>query len=211
MFEEQPDAKYVAGAVLDLDDDGHLTEMGAWRPEPPSRYERWPRGRQWWVIAPFYLPQSSVFWRRELFDRHGLFARDLNYVFDGEFMCRLALGGEKLALIPGEALSVRGVHEEQKSANPRLFAAEIATFPKRFRRRLTPPERVKLAVALAFCDGSASIGPPTRSGTPASASGSGTTWSDRSFASAGTCWSTSRSGSARRFAAGTAAAGEQAS
>ena len=148
VFEEQPDAKYIAGAVLDLDDDGHLTEMGAWRPEPPSRYERWPRGRQWWVIAPFYLPQSSVFWRRELFDRHGLFARDLNYVFDGEFMCRLALGGEKLALIPGEALSVRGVHEEQKSASPPLFAAEIATFPKRFRRRLTPLERVKLGFTL---------------------------------------------------------------
>jgi glycosyltransferase involved in cell wall biosynthesis len=150
VFEQHPDARYVAGAVLDLDDDGHLTEMGAWRPEPPSRYERWPRGRQWWVVAPFYLPQSSVFWRRELFQRHGPFARDLDYVFDGEFMCRLALGGEKLALIPGEALSVRGVHEEQKSASPALFAREIATFPKRFRHRLTALERVKLRVVLVL-------------------------------------------------------------
>lgn len=148
VFEQQPDAKYVAGAVLDIDDDGHLTEMGAWRPEPPSRYERWPRGRHWWVIAPFYLPQSSVFWRRELFERHGLFPRDLSYVFDGDFMCRLALSDEKLALIPGEALSVRGVHEDQKSANPPLFVAEIATFPKRFRTRLTPVERLKLAFTL---------------------------------------------------------------
>ena len=32
VFEQQPDAKYVAGAVLDLDDDGHLTEMGGLAP-----------------------------------------------------------------------------------------------------------------------------------------------------------------------------------
>ena len=101
--------------------DGHLTKMGAWRPEPPVRYERFPKGRHWWLIAPFYLPQSSVFWRRELFERNGLFSEDLTYMFDGEFMCRLALAGEKLALIPGEALSVRGVHEEQKSATPSLL------------------------------------------------------------------------------------------
>lgn len=148
VFTQQPDAKYVAGAVLDVDDEGHLTEMGAWRPEPPSRYERFPRGRHWWVIAPFYLPQSSVFWRRELFDRNGPFARDLDYVFDGDFMCRLALAGEKLALIPGEALSVRGVHAEQKSASPELFAREIATFPKRFRGRLSRVERLKLRLVL---------------------------------------------------------------
>ena len=120
---EEPGAGYVGGAVLDLDIGGHLTEMGAWRPEPPVRYERFPKGRHWWLIAPFYLPQSSVFWRRELFERNGLFPEDLTYVFDGEFMCRLALAGENLALIPGEALSVRGVHEEQKSATPSRFVA----------------------------------------------------------------------------------------
>lgn len=150
VFGRRPDAGYVAGAVLDIDDDGHLTEMGVWRPEPPSRYERWPRGRHWWLIAPFYLPQSSVFWRRELFERRGLFARDLDYVFDGEFMCRLALSGEKLALIPGEALSARGVHDEQKSASPALFAAEIATFPRRLRSRLGPLERAKLTLTLGL-------------------------------------------------------------
>src|SRR5262249_3949890 len=35
VFGRRPDAGYVAGAVLDIDDDGHLTEMGVWRPEPP--------------------------------------------------------------------------------------------------------------------------------------------------------------------------------
>jgi glycosyltransferase involved in cell wall biosynthesis len=145
---EQSGAGYVGGAVLDLDIEGHLTKMGAWRPEPPVRYERFPKGRHWWLIAPFYLPQSSVFWRRELFERNGLFTEDLTYTFDGEFMCRLALAGENLALIPGEALSVRGVHEEQKSATPSRFAAEIATFPKRLGRRLTRVERLKLRATL---------------------------------------------------------------
>lgn len=145
---EESGAGYVGGAVLDLDIEGHLTKMGAWRPEPPVRYERFPKGRHWWLIAPFYLPQSSVFWRRELFERNGLFSEDLTYMFDGEFMCRLALAGENLELIPGEALSVRGVHEEQKSATPSLFDPEMATFPKRLGKLLTPFERIKLRATL---------------------------------------------------------------
>jgi glycosyltransferase involved in cell wall biosynthesis len=142
-------ADYIGGAVLDLDTAGHLTEMGVWRPEPPERYEEhFPRGRQWWLLAPFYLPQSSVFWRRGVFERNGLFSTDLNYVFDGEFMCRLALAGEKLVLLPGEALSVRGVHEEQKSSDPPKFKREIDTFPTRLGDRLTSWERLKLRVVL---------------------------------------------------------------
>jgi glycosyltransferase involved in cell wall biosynthesis len=144
---ERSGAGYVGGAVLDLDMDGNLTKMGVWRPEPPARYERLPRGRHWWVLAPFYLPQSSVFWRRELFQRNGLFREDLTYMFDGEFMCRLALAGEKLELMPGEALSVRGVHEEQKSAAPDLFADEMKLFPRIFRDDLTRAERLKLRLA----------------------------------------------------------------
>jgi glycosyltransferase involved in cell wall biosynthesis len=149
-FERQPTAKYVAGAVLDLDKEGHLTKMGAWRPEPPERYERWPRGRHWWVLAPYYQPQSSVFWRRELFERHGLFSRELNYAFDSEFMCRLAFGSEELALIPGEALSVRVAHEDQKSADAPRLAREIALFPRIYRDRLTPGERVRLRFTSAL-------------------------------------------------------------
>ena len=144
------EATYVAGAVLDLDTDGHLTEIGVWRPEPPARYERFPKGRQWWLVAPFYLPQSSVFWRRGAFERNGLFSRDLRYVFDGEFMCRLALAGERLVLSPGEALSVRGVHAEQKSSDPPKFRREIDTFPERLGASLTSWERSKLRVVLAL-------------------------------------------------------------
>ena len=148
---ESTDAMYVGGAVLDLDTEGRLTEIAMWRPEPPERYEEhFPRGRQWWLVVPFYLPQSSVFWRREVFESHGMFSRDLHYVFDGEFMCRLALAGEKLVLIPGEALSVRGVHEQQKSHEPLKFRREINTFPTRLRHSLTRWERLKLRPVVAL-------------------------------------------------------------
>jgi glycosyltransferase involved in cell wall biosynthesis len=147
---DRTDAMCVAGAVLDLDDRGHLTDMGVWRPEPPERYEDFPPGRHWWLIAPFYLPQSSVFWRREVFERNGLFRRDMRYVFDGEMMCRLALAGEKLALVPGEALSVRREHADQKSSDPEPTRRQIDRFPELLRNKLRPTERIRLDLVLAL-------------------------------------------------------------
>ena len=101
--------------------------MGAWRPEPPVRYERFPKGRHWWLIAPFYLPQSSVFWRRELFERNGLFSEDLTYMFDGEFMCRLALAGEKSGADPGRGPLGPWRARGPEVGNPVALRAEIAT------------------------------------------------------------------------------------
>jgi glycosyltransferase involved in cell wall biosynthesis len=146
---ESTGAGYVCASVLDIGDRG-LTERGAWWPEPPEFYEGSPRGRNWWVRghpargAHFYLPQSSVFWRREMFERHGLFREDMHYVFDGEFMTRLAFAGEKLVLVPGEAWSARGVHDEQKSFDSEPFAREIARLPGMYRSQLTPRERIQL-------------------------------------------------------------------
>jgi GT2 family glycosyltransferase len=147
---EETDAMYVGAAVLDLDDDGRLTRMGVWRPEPPSRYEDFPRGRHWWLVAPFYLPQSSVFWRREVFERNGTFRRDMRYVFDGELMCRLALAGEKLVLLPGEALSVRREHPDQKSTDPEPTRRQIDRFPEMLGHKLTRSERIRLKLVLAL-------------------------------------------------------------
>ena len=148
VFASTP-AAYVGAAVLDIEDTGRLTELGGWRPEMPEFYEEFPRGRHWWLIKPFYLPQSSVFWRRELFERHGMFRRDMHYVFDGEFMCRLALAGEHLELLPEEALSVRGVHDEQKSFDPEPFRKEIAMYPELLRGELTRSERRRLELLRA--------------------------------------------------------------
>jgi glycosyltransferase involved in cell wall biosynthesis len=152
---ESTGAGYACASVLDIGERG-LTERGAWWPEPPEFYEGAPRGRNWWVRghpargAHFYLPQSSVFWRREMFERHGLFREDMHYVFDGEFMCRLAFAGEKLALVPEEAWSVRGVHEEQKSFDPEPFAREIALLPAMYKSQLTVRESVQLRLVGAL-------------------------------------------------------------
>ena len=60
------DATFVAGAVLDIDDDGHLAEMGVWRPEPPSRYEDFPRGRHWLSRAVLPAPVVGVLAPRDI-------------------------------------------------------------------------------------------------------------------------------------------------
>ena len=67
--------------------------MDVWRPELPTR------GRWWWVLDPWGVPQPSSFWRRDVFDELGPFREDLHYVFDTEHGLRLAFarpacGGE---------------------------------------------------------------------------------------------------------------------
>src|SRR5262245_2046279 len=86
-------ASWVTGAAVDIDED-HPEHRRMWRPVEPENTERWISGRHWWVLTPWSVPQPSSFWRRELFDRHGIFRTDMHYAFDAEFMVRLALGGE---------------------------------------------------------------------------------------------------------------------
>ena len=58
------------------------------------------RGRHWWTLVPWHVPQPSCFWRRELFDRYGAFRLDMHYAFDAEFMLRLAFAEEHPELLP---------------------------------------------------------------------------------------------------------------
>jgi glycosyltransferase involved in cell wall biosynthesis len=147
---EGSEANWVAGAALDLDEHDQPTELGIWRPMPPRHYEDPPHGRHWWVIVPWCVPQSSAFWRRELFDRFGDFRTDMHYAFDGEFMVRLALNGELPELLPTEVLSTRVVHSEQKSAYWPPFQAEIRDYATIFRERLTRRERIMVRVVRAL-------------------------------------------------------------
>jgi glycosyltransferase involved in cell wall biosynthesis len=135
-------SSWVAGACLDLDEHDRPTELGIWRPEMPDHYEDPPRGRQWWVIVPWCVPQSSAFWKRELFERFGGFRTDMHYAFDGEFMVRLALAGELPQMLPRDELSTRVVHDAQKSADWTPFDREIRRYPAIFRDQLTPRERL---------------------------------------------------------------------
>jgi glycosyltransferase involved in cell wall biosynthesis len=137
----ESDALWAVGASRFVDAEDHLTEV--WKPELP------PKPRHWWILGPWGVPQPSSFWRREAFDRFGLFRQDMHYVFDTEFGLRLALEGELPVLIDAE-LAVRVVHPEAKSWNRGLFEEEQRRFVKLYSRKLRPRERAALHAARAL-------------------------------------------------------------
>ena len=92
------------------------------------------------MLVPWHVPQPSSFWRRELFDRFGLFRTDMHYAFDAEFMLRLAFEGELPELLPDDFLAVRSVHPEQKTFEMTNSWPEIHQFRELYAIRLTPRE-----------------------------------------------------------------------
>ncbi|MFL5906848.1 MAG: hypothetical protein ACJ75Z_04530, partial [Solirubrobacterales bacterium] len=118
---------------------------GVIRPSPPSSWEwTWPKGRQWWLLAPWHVPQPSSFWRRELFDQYGLFRREMNYAFDAEFMVRLALAEELPEFLNGDPLAVRVHHGDAKSADFSRWQPEIQQIVKIHSPSLSDRERRRL-------------------------------------------------------------------
>jgi glycosyltransferase involved in cell wall biosynthesis len=132
---ERSDALWVAGAARFVDADDRLIEV--WKPAAP-----W-GGRHWWLLAPWGVPQAATFWRRECFDRYGLFRDDMDYVFDTEFGLRLALAGHLPERVDRE-LAVRVVHEAAKSWDRSRFEREQERFVDLFWDRLSPSERRRL-------------------------------------------------------------------
>jgi glycosyltransferase involved in cell wall biosynthesis len=139
-------ASWVAGASLDLLDGDPPVELGVWQPQPPSSSEGPLSGRQWWVLAPWHVPQPSTFWRREVFGRYGPFRQDLSNAFDAELMVRLAIAGEMPTLLPDEVIATRLGHAGQKSRGFARSRAEIRRFARIFEPQLTEGERRRLAV-----------------------------------------------------------------
>jgi glycosyltransferase involved in cell wall biosynthesis len=138
---ERLEASWVVGAARFVDENGKFTHV--WRPELPRTGRR-----VWWTLDPWGVPQAATFWRRELFDRHGLFREDMHYVFDTEYGLRLAFAGEMPALID-EELAVRVIHPAAKSWNPAKFVEEQQRFVELYRPRMTAIERVELATMRA--------------------------------------------------------------
>jgi glycosyltransferase involved in cell wall biosynthesis len=145
---ERSGALWLSGAARFVDEHDREIE-DVWRPLQPSSTEiTWPRGRHWWVLAPWGVPQPSTFWRRQAFDRVGRFREDMHYAFDTEFMLRLVYAGLEPELIDDE-LSVRVVHPAAKSVDRVAFDREIRRLIKACRPALTGGERAKLRVARA--------------------------------------------------------------
>jgi glycosyltransferase involved in cell wall biosynthesis len=142
---ERTGAGWVAGASADLEEADPPADLGVWQPEPPDACEGPFRGRHWWLLTPWHVAQPPVFWRREMFERHGLFRTDLSNVFDSEFMVRLALAGETPELLRDEVLAARFNHPQQKSRRLGRRRAEIRRFAEIFAPQLSPRERRRLA------------------------------------------------------------------
>jgi glycosyltransferase involved in cell wall biosynthesis len=137
-------ASWMAGAARFVDENDRLTEI--WRPRPPWTYESVLKGRHWWALAPWSVPQPSAFWTRGLQEEVGPFRLDLDYVFDTEFFLRLVYAGHYPELTD-EELSVRVVHPEAKSANPAAFRAETGKLVAICRPALTRSERLRLLLS----------------------------------------------------------------
>jgi glycosyltransferase involved in cell wall biosynthesis len=137
---ERSGASWVAGASGDVIEGDPPVELGVWQPRPPAASEGPLRGRHWWLLAPWHVPQPSAFWRRELFERFGQFLEVRNG-FDAEFMMRLAIGGEQPELLTDEVLAVRFGHPDQKSRERRDMRTSLRRFGEDLSPALTEAER----------------------------------------------------------------------
>jgi len=150
---ESTNRRWVAGAALDLDEHDRpagtpgTDRRGLIRATHPIAWEGRPRGRQWWLVWPWHVPQPSVFWRRELFDEHGVFRRDMHFAFDAEFMIRLAMKDEMPELLDPPAIAVRVHHSGAKSSDYSRWRPEISRIVEINSAVLSPSERRRLPVA----------------------------------------------------------------
>jgi glycosyltransferase involved in cell wall biosynthesis len=135
------DALWAVGAARFVDAAGEVTEV--WWPRMP------PKARHWWILYPWGVPQAATFWKREAFERHGFFRRDMHFIFDSEFGLRLAFAGELPALIDRE-LAVRVVHEDAKSWDRSPFDREEELLVPLYGPLLMPSERRRLALQHAL-------------------------------------------------------------
>ncbi|MGZ5315945.1 MAG: glycosyltransferase family 2 protein [Solirubrobacterales bacterium] len=149
-LDANPEAGWVAGGALDIEEGETPHLLRVWRPKPPPYCEGRLKGRHWWMLVPWHVPQPSSFWRRDLFERHGLFREDMHYAFDAELMLRLAYAGEPPLLLAHEFLSVRSVHPSQKTYDMTNSWPEIHRFVAIFAPQLSGRERMRMRLTRPF-------------------------------------------------------------
>jgi glycosyltransferase involved in cell wall biosynthesis len=132
---ERTGALWACGVCRFADPAGRVDHL--WRPELPRG------GRYFWLLDSWGVPQASTFWRREAFERFGLFREDMHYAFDTEFGLRLALAGQMPALVDRE-LAVRVEHEAAKSFDLAPFRVEMDRFAELHAPALSARERATM-------------------------------------------------------------------
>lgn len=130
-FSRAPEAQWMAGGVLMFGEEGCLEDHTWWH---GATVAKTPAD---WIHNNYEASQPAHFWKRELFERHGLFDEGLTYCFDHEFYVRLAFAG--VACTPlHRPLAAYRFHGASKTvtAKPR-FDADFAAVRERYAGRLT--------------------------------------------------------------------------
>ncbi len=133
-----PDAAWAVGNVLRIDDeDGMLGELHAAAPRSAAAFLMHDSG---------YLPTSATFYRRTLFERHGLFDAHLQRAYTFEFSCRLLLAGVTPHILSGH-YAARREHDLNRSAAQAIEQGmEMVEASLRYAAQLSPRDRFALGV-----------------------------------------------------------------
>ena len=90
------------------------------------------------------LPTIACFYRRELFQKYGMFDSELNYAFDYEFVSRLLAKGENPVHLSCVVAAQREHDERHSATHPVDMGLEFIAVARRHVESLPLPERVKL-------------------------------------------------------------------
>jgi glycosyltransferase involved in cell wall biosynthesis len=90
------------------------------------------------MFAKGYLPQPSVYFRRELYTRVGGIDRALRYVLDYELWIRFALAGARFAMVDRDLSGNRWHADAKTAANIATLYAEAIAVQRRHFGRVSP-------------------------------------------------------------------------
>ncbi|MCC7145363.1 MAG: glycosyltransferase [Phycisphaeraceae bacterium] len=106
-FAEHSECVWVMGHCVAIDQDGHrLRHVPAYPIEDLAHALLRDR--------PFCTPQPSIFFRRSLIEKHGLFSEELEYCFDFEMWCRWLAQGLRPHIIDSDLATYR-LHQQSKT------------------------------------------------------------------------------------------------
>ena len=109
-FQENTDSLILYGHGDHIDEEGGFIERYG---SEPWDYDR--------LGEICYLCQPTVFWRREVIERYGLFDDRLNYAMDYEYWLRVGRGID-FAFIEGASLAGSRMYQENKTMSRRFEA-----------------------------------------------------------------------------------------
>jgi len=144
FFRDHPDEHWLMGDCLFIDSGGAFCsdpEFGRSRMVATAL-----EGLSHALIRDrdFCMPQPSIFWRRSLTDRLGLFDETLQYTFDYEMWCRFLADGHTPTVIH-EALSTYRLHTASKTCALRhKMLSDHITVEARYANQLPVADRIRL-------------------------------------------------------------------